>query len=360
MKRVLIGILLLLLLAGSAYAQETAEQQIVDTSPLTEELPSEAGEALSGISSTGAADFWGNCRELFLRAVKGSDSALKEGLRLCAVLLAVVTLCAIVKMVSVHDLTGAVSAVGALGLCAVAVGSFRAMIGLASTTVEEITDYTGCLLPVMASAAAMSGGMTSASALYTGTVVFAEVLMQLITRILVPAVYFYLAVACAEAALGNETLSELREFVGWVISKSLRIVLYGFTIYMTLTGVVSGSSDEMAVKATKAATGMLPVVGGIISDASESLLVSAAIVKNSAGIFGMLAVLAICIAPFLRVGIQYLLLKLTAAVSGTVGLPPHVKLVKNFSSAMGYLLAMNGTCALMSLICVACFLRVTA
>ena len=41
---------LLLLLAGSAYAQETAEQQIVDTSPLTEELPSEAGEALSGIS----------------------------------------------------------------------------------------------------------------------------------------------------------------------------------------------------------------------------------------------------------------------------------------------------------------------
>ena len=74
----------------------------------------------------------------------------------------------------------------------------------------------------------------------------------------------------------------------------------------------------------------------------------------------MLAVLAICIAPFLRVGIQYLLLKLTAAVSGTVGLPPHVKLVKNFSSAMGYLLAMNGTCALMSLICVACFLRVAA
>ena len=80
--------------------------------------------------------------------------------------------------------------------------------------------------------------------------------------------------------------------------------------------------------------------------------------KNSVGVFGMLAVLAVCLTPFLRVGVQYLMLKLTAAVSGTVGLPSHVKLIKHFSSAMGYLLAMNGACALMALICVVCFLKV--
>ena len=73
----------------------------------------------------------------------------------------------------------------------------------------------------------------------------------------------------------------------------------------------------------------------------------------------MLAVLAICLTPFLRVGVQYLMLKLTAAVSGTVGLAPHVKLLKSFSSAMGYLLAMNGTCALMALICAVCFMKVS-
>lgn len=356
MKRIGIVLLLLVLLAGTAFAEESGD--LVDTSPMTEELPLEAQEALSGISPTVATDFWENCKHLIQNALRGSDSAIQAGLRLCAVLLAVVTLCALAKMAGEHDLTGAATAIGALGLCAAAVGSFHGMISLASDTVQKVTDYTGCMLPVMASAAAMSGGMTSASALYTGTVVFAEILMQLISKVLVPGVYFYLAVAGAEAALGSDTLSELREFVGWVVSKSLKVVLTAFTVYMTVTGVVSGNSDELAVKATKAAAGAVPVVGGIISDASESLLASAAMLKNSVGVFGMLAVLAVCLTPFLRVGVQYLMLKLTAAVSGTVGLSPHVKLIKHFSSGMGYLLAMNGACALMALICVVCFLKV--
>ncbi len=356
MKRMVIVLLLLAALMGTAFAQDLDE--IVDTSSMTQELPQEAQEAMTGLSPATAANFWGNCKRLIQNALRGSGSAIQTGLRLCAVLLAVVTLCALAKMAGEHDLTGAVTAVGALGLCAAAVGSFHSMISLASDTVQKVTDYTGCMLPVMASAAAMSGGLTSASALYTGTVVFAEILMQLISKVLVPGVYFYLAVAGAEAALGSDTLSELREFVGWAVSKSLKVVLTAFTVYMTLTGVVNGNSDELALKATKAAAGTVPVVGGIISDASESLLSSAAMLKNSVGVFGMLAVLAVCLTPFLRVGVQYLLLKLTAAVSGTVGLSPHVRLVKHFSSAMGYLLAMNGACALMSLICVVCFLKV--
>ena len=151
MKRIGIVLLLLFLLAGTVFAQESDD--LVDTSSMTEELPQEAQDALSGLSPTAATDFWGNCKRLVQRALRGSDGAVKEGLRLCAVLLAVVTLCAMAKMAAEHDLTGAATAVGALGLCAVAVGSFHTMISLASSTVQTVTDYTGCMLPVMASAA---------------------------------------------------------------------------------------------------------------------------------------------------------------------------------------------------------------
>ena len=98
----------------------------------------------------------------------------------------------------------------------------------------------------------------------------------------------------------------------------------------------------------------------MISDASETLLASAGILKNSVGIFGMLAVLAICLLPFLKVGIHYLLLKLTAAVSGTVGHPAHVSLIRHFSTAMGYLLGMCGACGLLMLISSVCFLKVAS
>ena len=215
------------------------------------------------------------------------------------------------------------------------------------------------LLPVMASAMAMSGGTVSAGALYAGTALFSGLLSRLIARLLLPGVSVYLVVAAAEAALADSLLSELREFVGWLISKSLRVVLFVFTGYLTVTGVISGSADAAAVRATKAAvSGMVPVVGSILSDASETLLASASALKSSMGVFGMLAVLAICLAPFLKIGAQYLLLKGTAAVSGTIGMPQQVKLVKHAATAMGYLLAMTGACALMLLISVVCFLKV--
>lgn len=77
-----------------------------------------------------------------------------------------------------------------------------------------------------------------------------------------------------------------------VVSWSLKTILTVFTTYMTVTGVVSGTTDAAALKATKVTiSSVVPVVGGILSDASEAVLVSAGLMKNAAGIYGILAVL---------------------------------------------------------------------
>ena len=360
MKKIAVFLAVLLLLAAPVLAAEPTEalSDVLGADELTQSLPDEAAEVLDGFSPDGTPDFRSGVRSILRAAAGGSGGALRSGLRLCAVLLAMVTLCAVVRMSAQKDPVNAVSAVGALGICAACLGGMQSMISLASETVTRLSDYSACLLPVMASAMAMSGGTVSAGALYAGTALFSGLLSRLIARLLLPGVSVYLVVAAAEAALADSLLSELREFVGWLISKSLRVV-FVFTGYLAVTGVISGSADAAAVRATKAAvSGMVPVVGSILSDASETLLASASALKSSMGVFGMLAVLAICLAPFLKIGAQYLLLKGTAAVSGTIGMPQQVKLVKHAATAMGYLLAMTGACALMLLISVVCFLKV--
>lgn len=324
MKKLAIFLAVLLLLAVPVLAAEPTEalRDVIGTDELTQSLPDEAAEVLDGLSPDGMPDFRSGVRSILRAAAGGSGGALRSGLRLCAVLLAMVTLCAVVRMSAQKDPVNAVSAVGALGICAACLGGMQSMISLASETVTRLSDYSACLLPVMASAMAMSGGTVSAGTLYAGTALFSGLLSRLIARLLLPGVSVYLVVAAAEAALADSLLSELREFVGWLISKSLRVVLFVFTGYLTVTGVISGSADAAAVRATKAAvSGMVPVVGSILSDASETLLASASALKSSMGVFGMLAVLAICLTPFLKIGAQYLLLKGTAAVSGTIGMP---------------------------------------
>ena len=153
-------------------------------------------------------------------------------------------------------------------------------------------------------------------------------------------------------------MKKLRDLLKGVMTWMMKILLYVFTGYVSITGVVSGTADQSAVKAAKLTiSGAVPVVGNILSDASEAVLVSAGLVKSTVGIGGMLAVIAITIVPFIQIGLQYLLLKLTAAVCGLISHKSVSDLVEDFSGAMGLLLGMTGAVCMMFLISLVCFLK---
>ena len=124
-------------------------------------------------------------------------------------------------------------------------------------------------------------------------------------------------------------------------------------MYLSVVRVISGAVDGTTVKVAKTAiSGVVPVVGGIIAEASETVLLGAGMLRNTIGIFGMLAILAACAYPFLQLGIQYLLYKLTAFLAGTLGTPGLCKLVDGLGGAFGLVLGMTGGCALLLLISV--------
>jgi stage III sporulation protein AE len=167
-----------------------------------------------------------------------------------------------------------------------------------------------------------------------------------------------LALAIAGNLFPQALLKEILKIMKSLITWLLKTILYVFTGYISITGVVGGATDATVLKATKLTiSGMVPLVGNILSDASEAVLVSAGIVKNAAGIYGVLAILAIFAGPFLQVGAHYLMIKITGAVCSVFGAKRCTELITDFSSAMGLLLAMLGSVCLLQLISTVCFLR---
>jgi stage III sporulation protein AE len=127
---------------------------------------------------------------------------------------------------------------------------------------------------------------------------------------------------------------------------------------MGITGVVSGTTDAAAMKAAKLTiSSLVPMVGGILSDASEAVLVSAGAVKNAVGLYGLFAVLAIWIAPFLKIGTHYLLLKGAGTLCSVFGSKRVTTVVEQFAAAMGYLLAMSGAVCLLLMVSTVCFMK---
>ncbi|MBE6983356.1 MAG: hypothetical protein E7435_03645 [Ruminococcaceae bacterium] len=275
----------------------------------------------------------------------------------CLSLIAVTILITVVKGLS-DSQTQVIRFVGAIMIGCLLLQQTDTFFHMGREVITQISNYGKLLLPVMAASLAAQGGVSSAAGIYGGTLLFDTVLTSAVTGLLIPLVYVYIALSIANAAFDNEALKELKTFVKWISSWVLKIILYVFTGYISITGVVSGTADASAIKAAKIAiSSFVPMVGSIISDASESILVSAGLMKNAAGIYGLLSVAAVAIGPFLKIGIQYVLLKATAAVSGVIGGKEETELVKDFSVAMGYLLAMTGAVCIMLLISIVCFMK---
>lgn len=283
--------------------------------------------------------------------------SITEACGTCASLIAAVLLVSVVTGFSgptkhVVELAGTI-AVGIL-----LIKPANSLLRLGISTIETLAEYSKLLLPVMTTAVAAQGGVTTSAAIYTGTSLFSTLLTTMIYHLIVPMLYVYMAICIAGRALENNLLDSLKKLLKWLISWSLKIVLYVFTGYISITGVISGTADATAVKATKIAlSGVVPVVGSIIADASETLLVSAGTIKSAAGIYGLLAILSVSIGPFLRTGIHFLLLKATTAICGIFGTKRSVGLIKDFSEIMGLLLAMTGTVCLMLMIGTVCFMK---
>lgn len=295
--------------------------------------------------------------QVFRDGVRAIAPDIREGSKLCIGLFAVVLLAAIMPMYQATAMRiGELIAVTGISLLLLAPSG--AMIRLASDTVTEITEYGKMLLPVMTAAMASQGSVTSSSAICAVTVLFSSFLNSLIAKVLIPMTYFYLALAVASGFCGNDMLTKIRDALKWIQTWCMKIILYAFTGVVSITGIITGSVDASALKVAKLGISRgVPVVGAILSDASEAVLTGAQIVKNAAGIYGMFAVAAVWIYPFLKIGLHYGMLKGTAALCNIIGSKKSVELISDFSTALGFLLGMTGSVSITVLISTVCFMK---
>ncbi len=316
-------------------------------------VPESGAEIMPGDTSSFGNALW----ELVQNAIGTIRPVVKDAGKICAGVIGVTVLLSVLSTFpGTSQLT--CELVGAVTIGVLLLKQTNTLVNLGAETVADLSSYGKLLLPVMTAALAAQGGITGSAALYTGTAFFDGLLSSLISKLLIPMIYLFLALAVAQSALNENLLKQIKDFIKWLMVWVLKIILYVFTGYMGITGVVSGTTDAATLKAAKLTiSGIVPVVGSILSDASEAVLVSAGVVKNTAGVYGVLAVMAVCIGPFLEIGIQYLILKATAAVCAAFGSKRITGLVGDFSTAMGLLLAMTGSVCLLFLVSLVCFLK---
>ena len=340
MKRMILGVILVLLCTGTCFASD----EELDV-PGLDELWRQVEEY--GVRED--QDFQEGIQGLLQQGKDELGGILKSSAATVVKLTAVIMLCSLAQ--TGNEPVRAVEMAGALAITALTMTDMEGMLGLGRQTIGRMDGFSKLLLPVMGILTAATGGITAAAVRQGITVLFSQLLLTAMDRLLIPLIYAYVAISCASAAFGNAGLEKLAGLIRGTATILLTGFLLSFVGYLTAAGAVAGGTDAAAVKAARMAiTRVIPVVGGILADASETVLAGTAVLRGSVGAAGMLVVVAICITPFLHLAVHYLAYKITSALCGMIAQPALSRLIDAIGSAFGIVLGMTGAAALVLLV----------
>ena len=336
MKKLLTIIVILLFLAPTALA-----------APLDDVESAAPDSAREVLRDADASDMDSVLERLgqFIRDKSGE--VFSQAVRTGASVLLVPVICSLAGAVYDDKLPDTVNTVGVLAVGALCLGGSGAYIELGRQTLDELDAFAKVLLPTLAAVTGAGGAVTSAAAKYAAASMFTEILMHIGNSLILPLICAYIAASIGDAAFGGG-LSSAVKLTKWAVTTALTLLVLAFTLYISVTGIITGSADQAAIKVTKTAISMaVPVVGGMISDAAGAAANGTVLLKNTVGVTGMAVILAVCVVPFLRLGARHLVFKAVAALSQPIGGEKLAKLIEAMGTAMGMLLGLCGAMAVM-------------
>ncbi len=346
--RVLLIAALALLLAGHALA---ADNSFLGLEALEDGLPDGAREALDGQSVDESLDVSAALGRVLGMVRDNLREAFRGALGGAAAVLAAAAICSVAAPLAGKSAEGIdyVNLVGVFVILSASVGGVRTLIGEAAQCVRELHDFSTVMLPVLASASAASGAAMAGAAKYAASMLFLDILMALGEKLVLPMIYLYLAAGAGEAAFGG--LAGPAKLLKSAVKYALTGLVLAFTVYLTATGLIASSADAAAVKLTKTAIStLLPVVGGMVSQASDAVASGLGVIRAAAGAFGVVAVLAVCALPFLRLAVGSVLFKIAAALASAVADRKLTGLIETVSGAYAMALGLAGTEAVILLV----------
>jgi len=342
--------LLVQLLSRPACAAELERQasEILGTQAMEEGLLPEERD-ISGALDEGSYDAAGALKRLWRAFAGDLRQQARDSFAFAAGLLGLVFACSFAlalcrdeKQRAVIDVCGACAAAGLL------LGGVEGLVSDTTAAVFRLSDYSKAALPVVFTAAAAGGAVSSAAARCAAAELALDVMMSLSQKTVIPLVYAYLALALTGVVFPDPLLTAVEKLARWAAKTVMTGAVLAFTAYLGITTLITTAVDAAAVKTARTViSGALPVVGGMLADASAAVLSAANLVKSCAGAFGLVAVCAMCAGPFALLSVRTFVFKALAAAADSVQSARLQRLFAGVGGAVALLMGLLGSCAVM-------------
>ncbi len=222
----------------------------------------------------------------------------------------------------------------------ITLNSFYLVFTYAKETIDMMSSFMIALLPLMLGLIATFGQVITVSFFHPIILFLIHVSGILMTNFVYPLLYLSALLIIVSHLNENFQASHLAELLKSISIGTVGLFLTIFLGVMSVQGTATAIQDGVALKTTKFITGnFIPVVGRTFTDAADTVLSAAQLLKNAVGIIGLTIVVIIAVFPAIKIMAISLVYKLAAALLQPLGNSPIIVSLNTISKYILYVLA---------------------
>ena len=220
-------------------------------------------------------------------------------------------------------------------------------IRLAAQTVKQSADFMLAFLPVFVGLVASSGHPASAVAYQGLLLVSSEVLSRIAATTFVPMVDIFLAFCVIASVSPGIQIGGIAAFGRKALEWCLGICLTVFTALLTVQSLIAQAADTVSMKTAKFVVGSaVPVIGSTISDAVNTVVSCAGLLKTAVGAYALVVLILAFLPALLDCLLWMLAAEISVAFAQMLGITAVPALLKSIGEALKLLVALVMTSAL--------------
>ena len=354
MRKIAVFVLLAALLAFAAGAEEYTyhSDELGESAALngwdrlTESLPDGLREDFGDYDLLSAADsvrektdikYWLRIAWDVLR------SAAREALPDIKLLVSVIILTAGAKAVLPDMSAGVSEAFLTLARTAAAVvlmtSTYRALEG-AQQYLSEICSLMNLLTPVMDVLYLAEGALTEAAVSTGGVMLAVTVIGNINTAVMAPVTSVLFTLSAVTSVCGDVSLGGFTSSVRKLLLRMWQILTLVFSFMIGTQSVIARSADTLASRTARFAIGsMIPVAGGIIAEAYNTLKEGVAYLRTASGIGGIILIILILARGAIPLIVYKAAFGITSYGAGMLRLETTSKLLDEIKGVIDLMLA---------------------
>lgn len=200
-------------------------------------------------------------------------------------------------------------------LAGITAAGFLEISEIARESISDMGLFIKSLIPVMTSLSAAEGRVIFAPMMHTQILVATSICSMVMEKVLIPLVYASFALKFINNMSSSLSLSSLSSMVDKICKRILSFMLLIFTAMLTLTSFAAGTAENIGMKTARfAISSMVPFAGGALADSVTALTASCSMIKNSAGLAGIIAIALMAAYPVIKCAAMSMIYNFTGAI----------------------------------------------